>query len=101
MIKAALQVSGGPIGIIGITDENVVRMRAGMPLDIDLKEITPPSTRINRVIIQLAHTHEQLIDEMEQAGLPVTAEFRQMARDLDVQLKKERMERGRKQPDAR
>lgn len=100
MIKAALQTNKGPIGIIGITDENIVRMRAGMPLDIDLKEITPPNTRINRVVIHLAHTHEEVVDDMEKGDIPITHEFRMIARDLDIQLKRERLARGRQQPDA-
>lgn len=101
MIQAALQTDQGPIGIIGITDENVVRMRAGMPLDIDLKALTPPGPRMGRLVIQLAHTHEQIVDEMAEAGMPVTDEFRQRARDLDAQMKRERLARGRQQPDAR
>lgn len=95
MIRAALQTDKGPIGLIGITEENVLRMRAGMPLDINIKEITPPNTRINRVVIHLAGTHEEVLDDMAKGGIPVTDEFRQQAKDLDAQLKRERLERGR------
>lgn len=97
MLRLAMQTDKGPIGIVGITDENILRMRAGMPLDINIKEITPPNTRINRLVIHLAATHEQTVDDMDAAGLPVTDELRKMARDLDAQMKRERLARGRQQ----
>lgn len=96
MLRMAVYTGeGGPIGIVGIVNENILRMRAGMPLDINIKEITPPGTRINRLVVHLAETHEQIVDELEQSGLPVNDQLRDSARKLDVQLKKERRERGR------
>jgi hypothetical protein len=91
MLKMALRSPGkGPTGIIGITDENIKRMRAGMPLDINLKEITPPGDpRMKRLVIHLADTYEHVVDDMEKDGLPVTEELRKQARDLDAELAKE------------
>jgi hypothetical protein len=85
----------GPIGLVGITQENVLRMRAGMPLDIHLKDITPPGTRINRVVISLSEDHEHMIDEMAEAGLPVNDKLREHAQELDKELKRERRRQGR------
>ena len=90
MIRAALQTDKGPIGLVGINHENLRRMKAGMPLDIDIKEITPPGTRINRVIVHYAHTYEDVVKDMEEDGMPINEEFRRRARDLDEQLKYEK-----------
>lgn len=97
MLRATLVTDKGPIGVVGIVEENVRRMRAGMPLDIDLKEITPPGMQINRVVIHLAHDHEQVVRDMEAGGLPVSDELRHSAQALDVVLKRERRERERQQ----
>lgn len=96
MLKLALKVPNkGPIGLIGITDKNIERMRAGMPLDIDLKEITPPeSPRMRRVLIHLAHTYEEVVDDMAEGGLPVTDELRQQAREMDEELASEPSDAG-------
>src|SRR4051794_26807315 len=97
MLKMALRSPGkGPTGIIGITEENVKRMRAGMPLDINLKEITPPGDpRMKRVVIHLADTYEHVVDDMEKDGLPVTNALREQARALDTEMAREQSE-----PDA-
>lgn len=101
MIRMALITDAGPIGIVGINDENVLRMRAGMPLDINIDEITPPGQRIRRLVVHLGHTYEHVVDDMQKDGLPVTDDLRQQARDLDSQLLKERRERARKQVESR
>lgn len=90
MIQAAVQTDSGPIGIIGINYENLRRMKAGMPLDIDVKRITPPGTRINRMIVHYADTYEEVVNDMDTGGFPVNDELRKVARDLDEQLKRER-----------
>lgn len=97
MLRVTVMTSKGPVGIVGIVNENILRMRAGMPLDINIKEITPPGTRINRLVINLAETHEQTVDEMEESGFPINDELRKRARGLDEQLKRERMAKGREQ----
>ena len=90
MIRAALQTNEGPIGIIGINEENLRRMKAGMPLHIDIKEITPPGTRINRVVVHYAATYVQVIDDMALGGIPVNEQMRRLAKQLDDQLTRER-----------
>lgn len=95
MLRVGMQTDKGPIILVGITEENIIRMRAGMPLDINLKDIAPPGARIARVYIGLNEDYEHLIDEMDTAGLPITDELRKHARKLDHQLKHERRERGR------
>lgn len=94
MLKATLVTDKGPLAIIGINDENVVRMRAGLPLDIDIRELTPPGTRINRVIIHLAHTYSEVLDDMKTGGLPTTPEMHEIARRMDLRLAQEKKARG-------
>lgn len=95
MIRAALQTNKGPIGIIGIDDENLRQMKAGMPLDINIRDITPPGTRMNQIVIHFAHTYEDTVKDMEEAGLPVNEEFRQTARELDEERRQKRREQSR------
>lgn len=90
MIQVALQTDKGPIGIIGINYENLRRMKAGMQLDVDLKKITPPGTRLNRLLVHYADTYVQCVDDMAAGGLPVTDQFRQIAKELDDRLKREK-----------
>jgi hypothetical protein len=63
-------------------------MKAGMPLDVNLKEITPPGTRMNRVIVHYADTYEQVVNDMKESGLPVKDELLEQARGLDTELRK-------------
>jgi hypothetical protein len=86
MIQVVLQTDKGPIGIIGINNENLRRMKAGMPLDINLKSITPPGTRINRLVVHYADTYLQGVDDMASGGLPVPDSLRQTAKELDDRL---------------
>jgi len=89
MIQAALNTNRGPIGIIGINHENLRRMQAGMPLDIDIKGITPPGTKMGRLIIHYAHTYEDVVNDMETGGLPVTDALREEAKKLDEEVREE------------
>jgi len=93
MLRICLQTDKGPIGIVGINDENLRRMKAGMPLDVNIKDITPPGTRMNRVIIHYAHTYAQVVDDMEKGGLPINEDLKREAQDLDEQLKRERRDK--------
>jgi hypothetical protein len=90
VIRAALNTNRGPIGIIGINQENLRRLQAGMPLDIDIKAITPPGTKMGRLIIHYAHTYEEVVQDMEEGGLPVTDTLRAEARKLDEEMSQER-----------
>lgn len=94
MIKATLMTDKGPIALIGINNENMRRMRAGLPLDINLKELTPPSTRLNRLVLHLAQTYIEVVDDMEKAGMPVEEKLRDMATKMDTQIYYERKGRG-------
>lgn len=93
MIKATLVTGKGPIAVIGINDENLRRLRAGLPLSIDIKELTPPGMRINHVVIHLAHTYVDVLKDMEEQGLPATPEMHEMARRMDLRLERERKEK--------
>lgn len=86
MIQAALVTSKGPIGLIGINFENLRRMKAGMPLDIDLKKITPPGTKMTEVLIHYGHTYEDVVKDWEEGQIPVTESMREQAKQMDQVL---------------
>ena len=90
MVKATLITDKGPIALVGINDENVRRLRAGLPIDINLKELTPPGTRLNRLVLHLAHTYAEVVEDMEKVGMPVEEALRKAAKDMDAQIKRER-----------
>lgn len=90
MLRLALETTKGPIGIVAINHDNLVRMKAGLPLDIDIKEITPPGKRMNRLIIHYARTYEDAVRDMKKDGLPVTDKLWDTAKKLDQQLHRER-----------
>lgn len=93
MIRSTLQTDKGPIGIIGISFENLRRLKAGMPLDIDIKPITPPGTRMNRVIIHYAHTYEDVVKDMEEGfdiDPPMLEQMYKEAKELDREAKRAR-----------
>jgi hypothetical protein len=89
MIQALLISNSGPIAFIGISDANIRRLRAGLPLEIDLKEFTRGEDHVNRVIIHLAHTYTEVLEDMIEHGLPVNKQMRKMAKALDEELAKE------------
>jgi hypothetical protein len=84
VIQFAFQTSQGPIGIIGINHENLRRMQAGMPLDINLKKITPPGTQMNRVVIHYAHTYEDVVKDVMQGGFTIPEELLEKAKEMDA-----------------
>ena len=90
MIKATLVTDIGPIALIGINDANIRRLRAGMPLDIKLKDLNPPGMHVERVVISLAHTYTEVLEDWTRDGVPVTKEMRFEAQALDNQLKEEK-----------
>lgn len=83
----------GPIALLGINDDNVERLRAGMPLDVHLKDMTPQGKRIIRVVIHLAHTYEEVVDDWEKGGVPVTDALRKEARAMDELIAKEKKDK--------
>lgn len=86
MIQATLQTNKGPVGLIGINYENWRRLKAGMPLDIDLRAITPPGTRLNRMVIHYAHTYEDVVKDIAEGGFEVTEEMLETARNMDASV---------------
>lgn len=90
MIQLIFQTNNGPIGVFGINHENLRRMKAGMPLSIDIQKITPEGTRINQIVIHYADTYVQGVDDMVSGGLPVTDQIRQTAKEMDDRLKREK-----------
>lgn len=97
MIRFVLGTTHGPIAIVGICDENLIRMQAGMPLDIDIKRLAPHGMRINRVVVHLGHTYEQVLDDMRIGGMPVTDEMLLTAKNMDKQIAEEKQEKKGKE----
>jgi hypothetical protein len=89
MIQFAFQTRQGPVGIIGINQENLRRMQAGMPLDIDLKKITPPGTRMNRLVIHYAHTYEDVVKDVKEGGFDIPDALIEKAKELDAEFRRE------------
>lgn len=90
MIQFVFQTEKGPIGIIGINDANLSRLQAGMPLDVNLKKLTPPGTRINRLFVHYAHTYEDVVRDMREGNLPVPEVLLERAKRMDESLKAEK-----------
>jgi len=93
MIQFAFQTNQGPIGIIGINEENLRRLKAGMPLDLNLKQITPPGTRMNRVVIHYAQTYEDVVRDVRKGGFDIPEALLNKAKEMDETLNRERRER--------
>lgn len=85
MIKMTLGTDKGPIAIVGINDQNLRRMKAGMPLDINLKEFAEAHMRVNRVVVHYAHTYEDVLKDMRDGGMPVNEAMIESARKLDAE----------------
>ena len=64
-------------------------MQAGMPLDIDLKAITPPGTRMNRVVIHYAHTYEDVIKDVREGGFDIPEALLERAKEMDETLRRD------------
>lgn len=90
MIQFVFRTNEGPMGIIGINAENLRRLQAGMPLDINLKKITPPGTRINQILIHYAQTYEDVVKDMQEGGLPVPDAFLEHAQKMDERIEREK-----------
>ena len=87
VIQFAFQTTKGPIGIIGINHENLVRLQAGMPLDINIRGFTPPGMRMNRVIIHYAHTYEDVVRDVRKGGFDIPEALIEKAREMDETLR--------------
>jgi hypothetical protein len=93
MIKFTMMTNKGPYVFLGICDENVRRLRAGMPIEVDMKELTPPGMRVSKLFVHLGHTYENVVRDMMEADLPVTEEHLQTAQEMDLRLKWEAEQR--------
>lgn len=90
MIQFVFRTNEGPMGIIGINAENLRRLQAGMPLDINVKNITPPGTRINQILIHYAQTYEDVVKDMQEGGLSIPDEMLERARKMDERIEQEK-----------
>jgi hypothetical protein len=88
MIRATLITERGPIIVLGITDQNITRLRAGMPIDVDLAPMLRDGQQPARVVILHGETHMEIVEAIEEAT-PMPLSFREEARKLDEMLKAE------------
>ena len=81
----------GPILMLGITEPNVQRLKAGMPIDVDLAPMTAAlgGAPLVRVVIAHGARHVDVVSDMERGGLPVPPQLYEQARQLDEQLEQE------------
>lgn len=86
MIQATVQTTQETIGIVGINQENLRRMKAGLPLQIQLEQMTPPGKQLDKLIVHYAETYVQVVDDMVLGGIPLPETMRQEARALDKEL---------------
>ena len=90
MLQLGASTPTGPVVIVGINDDNLARMKAGMPLQIDLKPLTPPGKRLTTVYVHLAHTYEDTLKDIVEGGLTVTETMWEQARKLDREARQSR-----------
>jgi nucleotide-binding universal stress UspA family protein len=87
MIRAVMMGKSGPILMLGVTDGNVTRLKAGLPIDVDLEPFTKAiGAPIVRVVIAHGARHVDVVQDMERGGLPVPPQLLEQARELDAEL---------------
>lgn len=90
MLQLGASTSKGPIAIIGINDDNLARLQAGLPLEVDLKPLTPPGKRLTAVYFHYAHTYEDTLKDIVEGGLDVPEAMWEQTRELDKTAEKSR-----------
>lgn len=94
MIRAVTQGKEGPVVVLGVTEGNVERFRAGYPLDVKLGELFaypgspfPPSTPVENVTFAILYgeTHEAVVQQFIDAGVELPEGSLEQARAIDAQ----------------
>jgi hypothetical protein len=89
MIRAVAMSNSGPIVLFGVTEDNVRRLKAGRPIDVDLRALMHASVgdvMPSRIVISYGARHVDVVGDMERGGLPVPPALHEQARELDAQL---------------
>jgi hypothetical protein len=89
MIRAVLRSDVGPIVLLGVTEENVRRLKQGQPIDVDVVALLrdcPDDRATARVVISYGRRHVDVVRDMQAGGLPVTDALLKHARELDDEL---------------
>jgi hypothetical protein len=84
VIRATFETPQGPIVFLGVTTENVRRLKTGQPIDVDLKPLIRGQIPA-RVVIAYGETHVEIVETIEHA-MAVPAEFKAQAAALDAEL---------------
>jgi hypothetical protein len=93
MIRGILSGKEGPLIFLGITEENVRRMRTGDPLLIDASELLDNAKREGLdtsgkllIVLHYGRTHEGLLADMQEHGLRFPADAAKDAANIDRSL---------------
>jgi len=90
MIRAASMTKTGPVVLLGITDENLVRLRAGLPIKVDLAEFG--LGLVGDVVIFHGATHTEIVQQFREVGIdmpdPKRAAADAAAIDADPRLQR-------------
>jgi len=100
VIRILATTAGGPLIILGVVETNLDRLRSGQPISVDLGRMFVQSQDGGderpdhlegtlQLAITYGTTHEGIVRELAEAGIPVASEHRRAARELDDQLRKE------------
>lgn len=96
MIRAVAYTQDGLAILLGITEGNVLRLKSGMPLDIDLGAMlieansgaamvddVPARGRL-QLVISYQPTHVEVVREWMDAGLPIEDGLLEAAAKIDA-----------------
>jgi hypothetical protein len=101
VIRIVAQTRGGGVLImLGIVDTNIDRLRDGQPISVDLGKLLVQADETGHdnptwmrgplhLAIAYGRTHEGIVEDMRQGGIPVSSRHRKAARELDDQLRRE------------
>jgi hypothetical protein len=89
MIQIGIKTNTGVVGIVGINQTDVQRVTSGLPLNVDIKKITPPGANLIQLVVHYAETYEQVVDDIVLSGITVPGTLRRTAKALDEKLKPE------------
>lgn len=91
MIRLVVQGKDGPLVVLGLTDENVKRLREDRPIYVPFSrfgEDAPlgddPSAL--GVVVLLGETHRSIVDELRKGGVPIPDDVIARAEAIDASL---------------
>lgn len=93
MIRAVTKgKEGEPVVILGITRDNIERLKRGHPIAVDLSEFglaLRGAVDHTKVTVLYGETHEEVVDIIEGAGVKLPQGARREAHEMDARLARE------------